>query len=177
MSVLNRTPADVNPLQPTKFLLSFARIPTVQYFCQKVNLPGVRMDDAAFPTPFKDLKVAGTKLNYEDLKVNFIIDEGMVGYQEMYSWFRSIGDPTGFAERKALSALAEPFVSNPDKKQYSEGTLIILNNVNIATIRVQFHNVYPISLSGIEFDTTEGAENIITGTAEFYFDYYEFVTP
>ena len=46
MTVLTRAPQNTNYLQPSKFLLSFDRMPTVQYFCQEVNLPGVSMGQA-----------------------------------------------------------------------------------------------------------------------------------
>ena len=173
-NLLNRTPTDVNPLQPTKFLLSFSRIPNVQYFCQRVNLPGINADSAPFENMIKDLKVAGTKISYDDLRVDFMLDEALQGWLDLHTWFRSFAAPTGFAERNQLSALQGPFVKNTTKRPYSDATLVILNNVNIPTIRVNFYDVFPLSLSSIDFDTELGAENIMTGSGTFHFDYYDF---
>ena len=75
MTVLNRNPQNTNLLQPTKFLLTFTRIQTVQYFCQEVNLPGVSLGEVNRATPFLDMYSPGTKLSYEPLDITFTIDE------------------------------------------------------------------------------------------------------
>lgn len=175
MSALNRTPADLNQLQASKFLISFARIPTVQYFCQQVNLPGMSMSDASFNTPFKDLKSSGNKLMYDELDMEFLVDETLTGWQEMHAWFRSMAAPTDFFERVRLAQIQNSFVENANKRPYSDATLIVLNNLNIPTIRVQFYNCFPVSLSGIKFDVTQGADDVLTSSASFYFDSFEFV--
>ena len=175
-SITSRTPGDVNPLQPTKFLLSFSRIPTIQYFCQKVNLPGINGTSAPFENMIKDLRVAGTKIEYGDLVVDFMLDEALAGWLELHTWFRSFAAPTGFTERNRLSALQESFVKNTTKRPYSDATLVILNNVNIPTLRVNFYDVFPVSLSSVQFDTESSAENILTGSGHFHYDYYDFQT-
>jgi hypothetical protein len=90
MTVLTRAPQNTNYLQPSKFLLSFDRMPTVQYFCQEVNLPGVSMGQAPINTPMLDIYAPGNKLTYSELSVTFTIDEGLVGWQEIYNWFRAV---------------------------------------------------------------------------------------
>ena len=39
-------PTNTNVLQQNKFLLTFTRIPNVQYFCQVVALPGLTLGEA-----------------------------------------------------------------------------------------------------------------------------------
>ena len=57
---------------------------------------------------------------------------------------------------------------------YSEIYLTILSNLNNPTRRIHFYNAFPISLSDIEFDTTQSADNIITATASFNYEFFEF---
>ena len=60
MTVLTRTPENTNPLQPTKFLLTFKKIKDTQYFCQSVNIPGVSLGEVVRATPFLDMYSPGT---------------------------------------------------------------------------------------------------------------------
>ena len=90
MTALTRTPQNTNPLQPTKFLLTFSRIPTAQYFCQEVNIPSVSLGEVDRVTPFLDMYSPGTKLKYDPLDVTFIIDEELRSWRDMYNWFISV---------------------------------------------------------------------------------------
>ena len=165
MTALNRNPQNTNFLQPTKFLLTFNRIGALQYFCQTVNLPGVSLDEATRNTPFVNLYSPGTKLTYSPLNVTFIVDEDLITWQNLQKWLFQIANPAGFDGRNKKP------VNN-----YSDATLTILTNLNNSNLRIQYHNVFPTSLSDIDFDTKQSADNIITASASFRYDYYEILT-
>jgi len=80
MSALTRTPENTNPLQSSKFILAFNRLPTVQYFCQEANLPGVTLGVIEYATPLRDVPIAGNKLSYNEFDITFIVDE------QLQSW-------------------------------------------------------------------------------------------
>ena len=84
MSALNRNPENTNLLQPTKFLLTFSRITTTQYFCQSVNVPSISLGEVQRDTPFLDLYSPGTKLSYDPLDISFIIDEDLQSWKNLY---------------------------------------------------------------------------------------------
>lgn len=169
MSVFNRAPQNTNLLQPTKFLLTFSRMPAVQYFCQSVNLPGVSLGEVVRVTPFLDQYSPGTKLSYNQLDVSFTIDEEMESWKNMYDWFISIAGPDGFDDRKSDT-------NNRVNKHFSDATLTVLNALNNPVIRIQYTNVFPLSMSDIQFDTTLSAETIITATANFRYESYKYLT-
>ena len=172
MTQITRQPQNTNLLQPTKFLLSFDRIASVQYFCQEANIPGINLGQATYNTPFMDIPVAGNKLTYNPFNVTFTVDEKVNSWNQINLWLRAIAAPTGFDERNNLTAR-----QNAYKKQtltsYSDATLIVLSALNNPILRVRFINAFPLSLSDIQFDTTQSAENIITGTASFAFEYFD----
>ena len=147
-------------------------MPTVQYFCQEVNLPGVSMGQAPINTPMLDIYAPGNKLTYNDLTVFFTVDEGLVGWQEIYNWFRAMGAPTGFEDRNRLSDLQSKRTTSP--KSYSNATLTILSALNNPLMRVTYYNAFPLSLSDIQFDTKTDANDILTASATFNYDYFEF---
>lgn len=174
MPALKRSPENANLLQPTKFLLSFDRIGTSQFFCQTVNIPGINLGSASINTPVADIYAPGNKITYEQLSVSFIINENVQTWQDIHSWFRSIASPEGFNERNRLSNIQNQF-SKSKQKNYSDATLTVLSALNNPLLRIQFLNAFPTSLSGIEFDTTKSAETIITASATFRFDYFNFI--
>jgi hypothetical protein len=174
MTVLSRTPQNTNYLQASKFILSFDRIPTVQYFCQQANLPGVSMGKAPINTPLLDIYSPGNKLNYNLLDITFTINEGATDWQELYNWFLSMATPTGLEERTRLSNIQSNRISG--SKAFSDATLTILSALNNPIIRVKFINTFPVSLSDLQFDTKSSADDTITATASFNYDYFTFET-
>lgn len=173
MTVLTRTPENTNFLQPTKFLLTFERIPNVTYFCQEVNLPGLSVQNIPVNTPMLDYHVAGTKITFGALNIRFMVDEKLDSWKNIYNWMQSLGSPKGFDVRNRLAALQN---ANSESKftSYSDAVLTILNNLNNPSMRVHFASLFPVSLSDIQFDTTQSADHIITADATFIVEYFDF---
>ena len=169
MTVLNRTPQNTNPLQPTKFLLTFSRIPTTQYFCQEVNIPGVSLGEVDRVTPFLDMFSPGTKLKYDPLDISFIVDESLQSWKDLYNWFISIADPDGFERRDHNRELQK-------NKHFSDATLTVLSALNNPIVRIQYSNIFPLTMSDIKFDTKSSADTIITCTATFRYQSYQYLT-
>lgn len=168
MTALNRNPQNTNLLQPTKFLLTFSRLPDVQYFCQQINLPGVNMGQAMMNTPLIDIPIASNKLTYNMLNINFTVNENMSNWVQLYDWFRVFGSPKSMADRKTQLELQ-------GGKLYSDATLTVLSALNNPIVSVNFFNAFPISLNDIQFDTTLSADTIVTGGASFMYSHYEIV--
>lgn len=171
MTVLNRNPQNTNLLQPTKFLMSFDRIPDTQYFLQEVNIPGITCPQIRTSTPGLDYYSAGNKLEYSNLSITFILDEELLSWRNIHKWLRSFASPEGTNERNALADIQNPNV-RIEKSAYSDATLTVLTNLNNTNFRVDFTDVFPISLSDIQFDTKLSADHTMTATATFAFGYY-----
>lgn len=174
MTVTSRTPENTNFLQPTKFLLTFDRIGSTTYFCQSVNLPGASLGQAPVNTPMLDIYLPGNKITYNQLNVDFLVDEKLDTWRQLYSWFQSIASPESFEERNRLSSLQNKLKTR-SLRNYSDATLTLLSALNNPILRIQFINLFPISLSDIQFDTKMSAEDVVMGTATFVYDYFKFV--
>ena len=174
MTATNRLPSNTNYLQPTKYVLQFDRIGSVQYFCQTVNIPGMSLGHTNYTTPLIDIPVAGNKLTYNDLSISFTIDEALDSWNQLQLWLRSIASPKSMNERSTLTSFQN---KNPNTKltSYSDATLIVYSALNNPILKVQFYNVFPISLSDIVFDTKESADNILTSDATFMYEYFDFL--
>ena len=105
MTALTRNPSNPNPLQPNKFLLTFGRVPNMQYFCQNVTVPGLSLSEAVITNPFVDIYSPGEKAIYDLLNVTFIIDEELKGWLEIHDWIRAMTFPVEFKEYRNLSKL------------------------------------------------------------------------
>lgn len=174
MTAFNRTPQSTNFLQPTKFLLTFDRIPAVQYFCQSVNIPGINLGQAPINTPTLDIFAPGNKITYNPLNVHFLVDERLEGWQQLHSWFRSIASPDSYEERKRLTDMQNALKNTKSLRNYSDATLTVLSSLNNPILRVKFKNMFPITLSDITFDSSQSADDIISADCIFIFDSFDF---
>jgi hypothetical protein len=132
-------------------------------------LPGVSLGEVVRVTPFLDMYSPGTKLTYEPLEVEFMVDEELLSWKNLYDWFTSIGDPDGFEKRDGSRELQTI-------KHFSDATLTVLSALNNPILRIQYTNVFPLTISDIQFDTTKSADTIITARATFRYQSYKYLT-
>tara|TARA_R100001594_G_scaffold109844_3_gene144568 strand:+ start:227 stop:856 length:630 start_codon:yes stop_codon:yes gene_type:complete len=158
---LGRQPSNLNPLLPTYFQFSMKRCPTVTYFCQSANLPGLNIDTIPQPTRFVDIPHAPGVPDFEDLTINFVVDETLKNWLEIYRWMRATTTSKDVTE-----------ITDTDE-HYTDATLTILNSAMVPRIRVAFENMFPTSLSSLEFDSTTTAPEALIGTATFTYTTYE----
>lgn len=179
MTVVTRTPQNTNFIQPTKYLLTFDRIGYAQYFCQDVNIPGVTMPQAPMSSPLHNYTIAGLNIKYDELRMTFIVDEQAQAWQGLYNWFLAISSPESFEERNLFQEKQNQYKPQSTTKfglrSYSDATLTIMSNLNNPIMRVMFHYAFPTSLSSIEFSTRQSADEIITATATFAYEFFEFI--
>lgn len=171
MVILNN-PADTNLLQASKFLLTFDRLPYSSYFCTKVNIPGINVQELNQDTLFQNAPIPGNRVRYEPLEITFLIDEPMWAWTTIQDWLKGISFPESFEQYRNLS-LQKKLQISTDQPQYSDATLTVLSNKNNPILTVQFSLMFPISLGGINFDTGLDATHIITGTASFKYTNYD----
>ena len=175
MTAETRIPKNTNYLQPTKYLLQFDRIGSVQYFCQSINIPGINLGQTVYNTPLIDIPIAGNKLSYSPLSINFAVGEDLDSWNQLQLWMRAIASPESSNERKTLTEIQSGYKSSK-LTSYSDASLTVLSALNNPVLRVQFINTFPISLGDITFDTKQSADDIITVDATFGFEYFDFVS-
>ncbi len=139
--VLERYPDSVNPLLPTYFRFTLARVPNVMYFCQSANIPGMNLSEVIMPNPFVPIKAPG-KLDFDELAISFIVDEGLNNWLEIKNWMRSTTNVEDYTEFK------------PVNTHLSTANLIILNSAKQPKLNVTFEGVFPRNLTGIDFNSS-----------------------
>ena len=176
---LDRQPDNLDLARPTQFRFSILKIPNTEYFIQEVNLPGIAFSgDAVLNTRFTSLNMMGDTVNYEPLEISFSVQENLSNWREIHDWMVGIGFPENTAQfADAISDATATRTSVPSRTAnvstlQSDATLMIMTNKNNPTVKVNFKNVYPTSLSGVSFDTKDTDAQNLTATMTMNYDYY-----
>lgn len=163
-----------NFLQPTGFRFTVNRAPTVSYFGRSVNIPAMDLGVATQPNYLNPIPMPGEIIEWEDLTLNFLVDEDLQNYMEIQNWMRGIGFP------ESLSEIYEWQSNNPALKDapramlnlYSDGTLTVLDSMNNPKFKVKFENMFPYRLSTLEFDATQTDVEYFTASVSFKYMIY-----
>ena len=188
---IDRQPTKLDYSSPTQFKFSIMQLPKVEFFTTAANLPGITLADAIFPTPFTDIPVQGDKLTVDNLIIIFIVDESLENYVQLHKWLYGIGFPksrqqfTEFRADESVTPTATRGVSTdigdvkpatPSRGLFGDATLTILSNKNNPLVEVRFRDVYPASLSGLDYNQNNTDVEYLTATCDFKYTLYEIVT-
>ena len=162
-----------NFLSPVGFKFTLAKYPKVSFFCNSSRIPEINLGTAIQPSYLKDLDVPGEKLTYGDLTVRFLVDERLENYMSVHNWLTGLGFPETTQQFKNLT-------TNDDgirdlKEQYSDGSLSILNSNYRAIANVKFKDLFPVSLTSLEFDSSVTDIQYFTAEATFKYTVYNIV--
>jgi len=167
MSKLTDTqPTNLNQLNVVSFDVSFSRLPSVQYFCQRISLPTIVLGETNEPSPFLNLPLEGDTLTFEALSLSFIVDEDLQNYISVYNWLTALGFPRDY---KQFAILEEPAAASKTLSKYSDLTIVLHTNKSNPNYRVKFTDCFPTSLSSIQFDATPTGMDPIVVDATFNF--------
>ena len=190
-SPLARQPDQLDYASPTQFRFGIHQLPKVEFFTVSANLPGVSVPTTTLATPFTDISIMGEKTEFENLTISFIVDEYLENYISLHNWLTGIGFPksrsqfstfrditsdTPDSQKGVSTDIGDVKQSTPDKSMYSDAFLMILSNKNNPIVEVNFHNVYPISLSALDFSQAATDVEYMTASAEFAYQIYEITT-
>lgn len=171
MTAVDRTPSNLNYLSPLNFKISLKRAPHIEFFIQHFDLPGIALPGPEFKQPFQDVPIPGEHMTFDDLRIEFIVDEDLKNYLEIHNWIRALGKPTKFEEYAEIASQT----SYSGNGIYSDITLSILTNLKNANYEINFIDCWPTALSGMSFLTTDEDVKYITATATFKYNYYDIV--
>ena len=163
------TPITHNALLINYFQFVLDRVPNITYFCQSANLPGIVFGVAEQPTTLgHPVKVPTGSFRFEDLELTFRVDENLTNWREIHTWIKTSGNYE--SDQNTL----------PYKQKTSDAYLLLTNSTYNPKIKIHFRHVFPISLSGLVFNTTAQDSFEMTASVKFAFTGYEIedlVTP
>ena len=190
----NRQPTKLDYASPTQFKFGIIKLPKVEYFCTAANIPGITLGNANQPTPLKDIPIPGDKLDYDTLNISFLVDENLENYREIHGWLTGLGFPKDYSQFRDLQGAGSdryPTTQNvglskelgqvkkavqDDGGLYSDATLFVLTSKNTNNIEVRFRDIYPVSLSGLDYNQQANDVDYLTANVTFSYKIYEFAT-
>jgi hypothetical protein len=188
---LQRQPTELDYADPTKFAFKIMKLPTVEFFITQANIPGVNLGESIFPTPLKQIPVQGDDLTFDNLEISFLVDEKLTNYRELHQWLVGIGFPKArsqFSSFKSENSDVFPTgsqvkgettstgVPTGTQSMFGDATLTVMTSKNNPIMEVRFSDLYPVSLSALQFDQQLTDTTYLTATCTFTYKLYEMFT-
>lgn len=156
--VSSRQPKNINQLNVVSYRLVFSRMPEVEYNCTSIIIPSVTLGGpTVMPTRFSDDRRPGDKVDFDILTIEFIIDEDLNNYREVYNWILGLGFPDNHGQYQQLD------------EELSDIKLITLTNNSRANVEFSFKDCFPTILGQIDFTATAIDLDPIICSASFAF--------
>ncbi len=159
-----------NFLAPVGFKFSLGKYPKATFFCNSARLPEITLGSAIQPGYLKDIDVPGEKITYGDLFLRFLVDENMENYMAVHNWLTGLGFPETPDQFKKQTTDSDGI--RDTKEQWSDGSLHILNSNYRDVAIVNFSDLWPTSITSLEFDATESDIQYFTAEATFKYTVY-----
>ena len=165
-----------NFLAPVGFKFTLDRAKSVSFFCNQANIPDITLGVAEQPTWLKDIPVPGDKIQFGDLNLRFLVDEDLKNYMEIQNWIRGLGYPESTQqfdklEKEGATVLPRQYKQMGDQI-YSDGTLQILSSNMVAKFNVNFKELWPYTLTTLNFDATDTDIEYFTADVAFKYTMY-----
>jgi hypothetical protein len=163
-----------NFLSPVGFKFTINRSPKVAFFSNSANIPGINLGIVVQPTYLKDIDTPGDKISFNDFTLRFLVDENLENYMEIQNWIRGLGFPESLDEIYALQR-EQRYVDTSGSKLmniYSDGTLQVLTSNSNPNFKIKFKDLWPYSLSDLNFDATDTDVQYLTAEVTFKYTIY-----
>jgi len=159
-----------NFLSPVGFKFTLAKEPKVAFFCNSARIPDITLGTAIQPSYLKDVDVPGDKIEYGDFQLRFLVDENLVNYMAIHNWIVGLGYPDSTESFRNLTTNESG--TRDLLEQFSDGSLHILNSNYRDVAIVKFKDLFPVSLSSLNFEASDTDINYFTADVIFKYTLY-----
>lgn len=164
-------PLNTSLLNPNEFRFYLHRAPYLTFFVQTVDLPTITLPTSDTENPFTTIPYPGDHINWEPLRVEFLVDEDLKGYQEIYHWIRGLGFPESFDEYK--EAIVNMRYNNRNEAVFSDISVFTNTGSRNVNIEYQFVDAIPVSVTAPRLSTTNPDQPVVTATATFAYQLFD----
>lgn len=171
MTNIQGTPDNLNHLREKNFKtqLTVSRIPNVNFFATTVTMPGYTVGEVARRGINKLLPEPGNSLERDPLTVQFLVDEDLKNWQQIYQWILGMTFPESF--KKSCDWIESQEGAIGEKHPYkSHLRILALKNSMFPNYAFDFHNAFPISLEGFDL-TAAGSDESVVSSVSFIFSH------
>ena len=173
-SVFGKQIQNRNFLSGVAFKFNLGKYPKVDFFSNSARIPELNLELAQQATYLKNIDIPGERLTFGDFTLQFIVDENLENYMSVYNWLVGLGFPDTTKEYKALTT--DDANQRDPKVAFSDGTLSIQNSNYKEVAKVKFTDLFPVSLTSLDFDATNTDIQYFTAQATFKYTLYKLST-
>jgi hypothetical protein len=137
------------------------RMPNARFFSQRVVFPSVTIGVINVATPFHSINEPGGSSTFSPLKIEYVLDEYLLGWYEHYNWMREI---LPIRDQRHMVDW---------NKQASDIQLIMYSSMNNPLFTWTFRNAFPFDITAIELVTTKAIIEPITYTVSYSFETFD----
>ena len=163
-----------NFLSGVGFKFNLTKFPKVDFFSNSARIPELSLELTTQASYLKNIDIPGERLTFGDFTLRFLVDENMENYQSIYDWLTGLGFPETTREFANLTKDSDG--QRDPKEAFCDGTLRILNSNYREVAKVKFKDLFPVSLSSLEFDATSTDVQYFTAEATFKYTIYDLVS-
>ena len=169
-SIFNKQIENRNYLSSVGFKFNLSKYPKIDFLSNSARIPELSLALATQPTYLKDIDIPGEKLTYGDFTLKFLVDENMENYMAVYNWLTGLGFPETPAQFRDLTT--DSAAMRDPKEAFCDGTLRILNSNLREIAKVKFQDLFPVSLTSLDFGATTPDIQYFTAEASFKYTIY-----
>ena len=159
-----------NFLSPIGFKFTLSKNRKVTFFSYSSRIPELTLGTSVQTSYLKDIDIPGDKLQFGDFTLSFLVDENLENYMLIHNWLKGLGYPETTEEFKNLNIDEDGL---RDRTQsFCDGSLHILNSNYRDTAIVKFNDLFPVSLTSLDFTASDTDINFFTAEAVFKYTVY-----
>jgi len=170
-SAFGKQIANRNFLSGVAFKFNLAKFPKVDFFSNSAIIPVLNLELTTQASYLKNIDVPGERLTYGDFTLRFLVDENMENYLSIYNWLSGLGFPE--TTKEFAEIIKDKDGQRDPKEAFCDGTLSILNSNYREVAKVKFNDLFPVSLTSLDFDATNTDVQYFTAEATFKYTLYK----
>lgn len=162
------TVTNLDFLNSNNFIVVVEKFKNLAFFTNSVDIPGLTLNHPEQPNPFANLPRLGDRISYDEISLNFRINEDLSAWREVVAWMDGVAYPEDY--QQWIDA------TSPTEKEnvlYSDITITILNNYKKPILNLIYKNAIPQSLSGFTMTTDDVGLSVINCTLTMVFSNFE----
>ena len=159
-------------LQRNGYQLIIPKFPYTEFHATNFNFPSIILPTASFENPFLKAPLAGEKMVYEPMTINFLVDEEMRNYKEIHKWMSSISFDT---DNKKFTTYEGRTEYQPLGEQ--DIKVAILSAKGNPKEYITFYDAIPTMLSGFDMSQQDASTEYVMASVSFEFTSFAFDNP
>lgn len=163
---------NVQQLLGNHFKFTLTGLPDLTQFAQSFTLPSVLNPAVERQTRGTRIRERGDHVTYGAFNVTYIIDNAFKTYYSLYWWVKGAAGPHATAEISQFRDVRRQQVSDPkplvhDLEKTTATLWILQPDTDTPLVTISFIDVFPVSLSEVQFSSTDSEPPGLVTTVSF----------